>query len=327
MNKMNDKTKVLMVPFVLILLGLFPAALLASSDYPKKPVNFIVPFPPGGGMDISGRAMAEAIKPFFPQPIVVVNRPGGGGTVGAAEAVMAIPDGYTIGYVGNIHIALQPHRTKLPYNTPDDYRPFINIFNVMWALGVRTDSPWKTLKDLVEYAKNNPNKIRVGVAGLGVGPHLATEMLNEKANIQLAVVPFTGDSESAAQLLGGHIEANFSNAASLIGLVRAGKVRLLALASEKRYHQFNEIPTIKEMGYEVVVPTRYLLIVPKKTPNHIVMILHDAFKKAIETDSLRAFADKNFFDIAYMGTSDIKRALEEDYKFFGGMVQKLKLKE
>lgn len=325
---MNFRIKVLSVASLFIIIGmLFTGVSLAASDYPKKPVNLIVPFAPGGGMDISGRAMAEAAKPFFPQPIIIVNRAGGGGVVGAAEAVMAKPDGYTIGYVGNIHIALQPHRTRLPYNTPDDYRPFINIFNVMWALGVRTDSPWKTLKELVEYARNNPGKIRVGNAGLGVGPHLATELLNEKAKIKLTPVPFTGDSESIAQLLGGHIEATFNNAASMIAHVRAGKIRILALASEKRYHQFNEIPTIKESGYDVVVPTRYLLILPKKTPDPIVTVLHDAFKKAIETESFKAFADKSFFEIAYMGPKDIKQALNEDYKFYGELVQKLNLKE
>jgi tripartite-type tricarboxylate transporter receptor subunit TctC len=325
---MNFRIKLLSVASLFIIVGmLFTGVSLAASDYPRKPVNLIVPFAPGGGMDISGRAMAEAVKPFFRQPITIVNRAGGGGTVGAAEAVMAKPDGYTIGYVGNIHIALQPHRTRLPYNTPDDYQPFINIFNVMSALGVRTDSPWKTLKELVEYARNNPGKVRVGNAGLGVSAHLATELLNEKAKIKLTPVPFTGDSESVAQLYGGHIEATFNNAASIIAHVRAGKIRILALASAERYHLFKEIPTIRESGYDVVVPMRYLLILPKKTPDPIATLLHDVFKKAIETESFKAFADKSFFEIDYMGPKDIKRALNEDYKLFAELVQKLNLKE
>lgn len=320
--------KILFVAVVFFLLVSLPYAWAASSsDYPKKPVNMIVPYPPGGGVDNSGRAMAEAIKPFFPQPIVIVNRSGGGGSVGAAEAILAKPDGYTIGYVVNTHLTLQPHRTQLPYKTTNDYRPVINIFNLAYILAVNSDSPWKTLKEFVDYAKGNPGKIRVGLAGLGIGPHLDTEILKEKAGINLTIVPYTGDAEAAPQLLGGHIEAMFCNPASLIGHARAGRVRFLALAAEKRYRQFPDIPTFRELGYDVCVPSRYLIIVPKRTPDHVVETLYEAFRKAVETEPFKDFADKNFFDISIIGPADLKRALDQDYIFFGDLVRKLNLKD
>ncbi len=278
-------------------------------------------------MDNSGRAMAEAIKPFFSQPVIIVNRSGGGGSVGAAEAISAKPDGYTVGYIPNTVLTLQPHRTQLPYKTPNDYRPVINVFNLAYILAVKFDSPWKTLKEYVDYAKANPGKVRVGLAGLGIGPHLDAEILKEKAGINLTMVPYTGDSEAVIQLLGGHIESVCGNPASLIGHARAGKLRFLALAAEKRYRQFPDISTFRELGYDVCVPSRYAMIVPKRTPDNAVEILYGAFRKAVETESFKEFADKNFLDISIIGPADLKRALDQDYVYFGDLVRKLNLKK
>jgi tripartite-type tricarboxylate transporter receptor subunit TctC len=190
---------------------------------------------------------------------------------------------------------------------------------------VKSDAPWKTLKEFVDYAKINPGKLRVGVAGVGVLAHFHMEQFNEKAGINLTIVPYTGDSEAATQLLGGHIEANGCNPASLVGQARAGNIRLLALTTEKRDPQFPDIPTFKELGYDLKVPCRYFIIAPKKTQDNVILTLHDAFKKAIESESFKAFAVKNFFEIDIIGPTDLTRALHQDYNFFGDLVKRYKL--
>ena len=200
------KTRILSFIFPLVLaigiISFSPATTAAA--YPEKPVTFFCGFPAGGAMDMTARAITEAAKKYFPKPMAVVNRPGAAGTIGAAEIIQAKPDGYTIGITAVAVLTIQPHRTKLPFGAPEDYTPIIKLNNLPICFAVRKDAPWKNMKEVIEYARANPGKLRVGHPGLGTILHLDLELLKGMAKVDMTAVPFAGGAESVPALLGGH---------------------------------------------------------------------------------------------------------------------------
>ena len=174
-----------------------------AQTYPSRPVTLVVPYPAGGGADIIGRMLAEAMKPALGQPVTVTNRPGGQGTIGTAEVLRSAPDGYNIVLSAVATLTVQPHRQDLPYNSPDDYDPIIKVANLPMVLAVQSTSPWKSAKELMEYLRANPGKIRVGTPGNGSIGHLIVASVNSKAGVRLAHVPYASGAESIPSLLGG----------------------------------------------------------------------------------------------------------------------------
>lgn len=303
------------------------AAPRETAAYPDKPVNLIVPFPAGGGADLIARNLAEVGKTLFPQPIVVVNRPGGGGTVSASEVVRARPDGYTLGLMTMSIMTLQPHRVTLPYKTPDDYTPVLEIINVPIVLTVRADAPWKSLREMLEAAKKEPGKIRVGSPGVGTTVHIAIEILKDKAGVDLTHVPFAGNAESVPAMLGGHVEAIMLHPSDVIPHLRAGRARFLATSETKRSSIYPDVPTFTELGLaEAGIGVYYIVVAPKATPAPVVQTIHDAFKKMIETDAFKKFAIDTSAHVEYRGGAELKRQLEAEYVFFGKVAEKLKTK-
>ena len=306
-----------------------PAAFAAPPNvsYPSKPVNFIVPAPPGGSIDIEARQIAEAIKPFFPQPLVVFNRPGGGaGSVGTAEIAMAKPDGYTIGIVLSAALTVQPLLTKLPYMTTSDYTPINNAINLLFLFAVNADSPWKTMKDALDYAKANPGKITVGTPGIGSVSHFDLELLKEMAGVDMTHVPQSGDATSVTALLGGHLSASIAAPGSLLAQLQAGKLRALGTFSEKRSPMYPDLPTFKEMGYDITLGGFHSIIAPKGTPDAIVQILDAAFKKVWESEAFKKYAANTSLTLIYQGPADLKKRIDTELAISADMVKKLNLK-
>jgi tripartite-type tricarboxylate transporter receptor subunit TctC len=298
-----------------------------TAAYPDKPVNLVVPFPAGGGADLIARNLSEVGKTLFPQPIVVVNRPGGGGTVSASEVVRARPDGYTLGLMTMSIMTLQPHRVALPYKTPEDYTPVLEVINVPIVLTVRADAPWKSLREMLEAAKKEPGKIRVGSPGVGTTVHIAIEILKDKTGVDLTHVPFAGNAESVPALLGGHVEAIMLHPSDVIPHLRAGRARFLATSETKRSTVYPDVPTFTELGLaEAGIGVYYLVIAPKATPAPVVQTIHDSFKKMIETDAFKKFAIDTSAHVEYRGPVELKRQLEAEYVFFGKVAEKLKTK-
>lgn len=187
-----------------LLLGL---AAPAAAQYPERPLTVIAGYPAGGMVDLVARALIEGMKKKFPKGIAVVNRPGAGGSIGAAEASQAKPDGYTIILTPLSTLVIHPQLNDLPYKTPDDYAPFVNVVSYYPLLVVREDAPWKTAQEFVNAARANPGKFRVGTPGEGTSSHLNLEEFKRLANVDLTHVPFAGWTESSTALLGNHIEA------------------------------------------------------------------------------------------------------------------------
>ena len=299
-----------------------------AAAYPDKPLTLIVPYPAGGAADLIGRTLADLAKPYFPQPIVVVNRPGGGGTVAAAEVVRARPDGYTVGLLTITIMALQPHRVALPYKTPDDYASIIEVMNVPLVLAVRADAPWKNLKEYVEAARSTPGKIRAGTPGIGTATHISLEMIKAQARVDITHVPYAGNAESVPALLGGHIESIMLNPSDVIPHLRAGKVRFLATTEPRRSQVYPDVPTLAELGYpDAAIGVAYSVFAPKGTPPQAIQMVHDVFKRVIDSDAYKKFALDMSSTVEYRGPAELKQQLERDYVFFGKAVEKLKLRK
>lgn len=283
-----------------------------AAAYPEKTVTMIVPFAAGGGVDVTARTMAELMKPHFPQPIAVVNRPGGGGSVGAAEVVLARPDGYTIGLTGG-SLLIQPHMlADLPFKGPGDYQPVIKVVTVPTVLAVRADAPWANAKAFLDDARANPGKIRVGSAGRGTALGLPLEAFKASAGVNLRHVPFGGSSEVLTNLLGGHVEGASVTAAEALPHVRAGKAKVLLILEDKRFPTYPDAPSVPDLGYKMPVAgiANYAIFAPKNTPEPVLQTLHEAARKAMDTDTFRKWVQDSSYLSEYRNRAELRRDFE-----------------
>ncbi len=308
---------------VILLLAL-PLSLFAQT-FPEKPVSLIVPFPAGGAPDIFGRALAEAVKKHLPKPVAVINRPGGAGTIGISELIQSVPDGYKIGLGAVALFAVHPHMTPLPYRTPDDYLAVMKMGTLQVTLFARNDAPWKDAREVIEYARANPGKLKVGVPGFGTILHLDFEQLKILAKVDFTNVPFEGPQQIPA-VLGGHVDLALAHPAPILPHVKAGKIRVLGVFQKERNPLFPDAPYFRELGYDVTMGVYYLLILPKGTPQPVVKVIHDAFKKALEEPSFVALMKKSSIDVEYQGSEAVTKELWESYEQCGKLVEYLGLK-
>jgi tripartite-type tricarboxylate transporter receptor subunit TctC len=220
----------------------------AQEAFPSRPVHLLVPFPPGGAVDIVARTLGDELSKRWGQPIVVENRPGAGGTIAAAVAAKAAPDGYTIILVASGHAIVSYLYPNLPYDPVRDFTPLSLVGSSPNMMMVRADSPFKSVGDVLAFARKNPGQLSYGYPGNGTSPHLAGELLKYMAKVEITGVPYKGGAPVLNDLLGGHIPLSFNNIPESIGLVRAGKVRPLGMTTAQRSPTLPDVPTIAEAG-------------------------------------------------------------------------------
>jgi tripartite-type tricarboxylate transporter receptor subunit TctC len=286
------------VLFTLIAMGFVGG--VAAAEYPSKPLTYIICFNPAGESDITARFQEQPLKKLLGQDVVITYKIGGGGSVGWSELVRSKPDGYTIAGHNLPHIILQPlERGDAGYKTLD--LKSIYIFeSTPDLLVVRQDSPYKTLKDFVDYAKKNPpGVVTVGGSGSSTANDLGTTMLNKAAGIQLTYIPFGGSGSAVPALLGSHVTALMTY--STMGIQYAGKFRPLAIASEERMAVLKDVPTFKELGYDVVEGAYRGVAAPPGTPDNIVKYLANVFDKVMKDPEVQKKMDQNGFKTEYMG--------------------------
>lgn len=310
---------------VALLFLLAVACAPAKPAFPDKPITVVVPFAAGGIQDLLGRKLADLVKSTLGQPVSVVNRAGGSGVVGTVEVLQSKPDGYNLVQASTATMAITPHVAETPYKGPADYTPLIKIANVPFVFAVKSDAPWKTMKEALDYAKANPKKLRVGNAGTGSTPHLLLEVLKDRAGVDMTHVPFSGSGEAIPALLGGHVEALVLPGTDIISHVRAGTAKILGDFEEKRNPAYQDVPTMKELGYDITRGTYHFVIAPKGTPDDVAKILHDAYKKAMDTDDYKKFAADSLLTTDYKTGADLAKELDGDYVFFADLVKKLNL--
>jgi tripartite-type tricarboxylate transporter receptor subunit TctC len=260
----------------------------AAQSYPSKPIRWIVPFPPGGSTDLLARIVGQKLTEAWGQQVVVENRGGAGGTLGAGEAARAPADGYTL-LMGAIHhtIATSVY-PKLTYDFQKDLAPITVVAIVPNVLVVNPSVPANSVKELIAYAKSNPGKLTYGSAGMGTAHHLIGEQFNAQAGVNIVHVPYKGSSPAVADLIGGQVSIMYDTVASCLPHVKAGKLRALAVATAKRSSALPDVPTIAEAalpGFEVT--TWFGALAPAKTPQEIVMKLHAEMVKILNMPDVK----------------------------------------
>jgi len=264
------------------LVALIPAAIpitAGAQAFPAKPITLICPWPAGGTTDTHLRKFAEIAQKYLGQPVILENRPGGGGMIGPAQmARLAKPDGYTLSQLPITAYRL-PHQRPVDWDALKDFTYIIGITGYTFGVVVRADSPWKGFRDLIEYARANPGQLSYGTPGTGTSPHLLMEEVAMKTGVKFLHVPFKGQAESAQALLGGHVMAQ-SDSTGWGRMVDAGQLRLLVTFGDSRTKW--SAPTAKELGFDIVSYSPYGIVGPRGMETSLVRSLHDAFKKTLD---------------------------------------------
>jgi tripartite-type tricarboxylate transporter receptor subunit TctC len=306
------------------------AAVLATpslaQDYPSRPVTLINPFPPGGAVDVVGRPFAAALEPIFKQPVVVETKSGAAGAVGAQFAASAKPDGYTLlAHLPSISgfAAVDTLFGRTPKFTRADFIPIARLTEGPMVLVVNDQVPYKTLKEFVDDARQNPNKLIFSSSGLYGALHLPMALLIKAAGIQLKHLPTAGGGPAVTALLGNNAQALVSSIAAANAQVKAGKLRALACFSPKRATAMPDVPTLKELGYDVEFSIWCGLFAPKSTPDAVITKVRAETKKVAESEPFKT-AIANIGDVvAHLDQPEFRTFWDADAKRVEDAVQSI----
>ena len=303
-------------PAAIALLATLVAAPVVAQEFPTRPVTSLGPFGAGGGADVMLRGIADVIEPYLGQPLVHVNKPGGAGTVAGATVATGAPDGYTVvtlvstGAIPEIYT----HFVEAPYASTD-LKPVIRLSANPYALWVHADSPWYTLDDFIQAAKEKPGEMTYAHAGRGHIYHLLMTALANEAGIDLRDVPTEGGGPTIQQLLGQHVDAGVASVQSGKKHLEAGTLRMLAVEHSARIPWAPDVPTFAEQGYDFGLSPWYLsTFVQADTPDDVVQKLHDAFKAAIEDPKFVELAETSGLFMDYGDAAAVRADVENDRK-------------
>ena len=321
----RDKASVrngLMWIFPLVFLALNASGTLAL-DYPTRPITMVVPFPPGGGADLGSKVVAEKITPFLGQPIVSEYKPGAGGGLGAALVSKAKPDGYTFVVGSQTTLMINPMTKRdLGYKF-DDFIQVSGYSMIPISIQVKAGGPWKSLPEFIADAKKNPGKYRYGTYGALSQAHFVMELLSKKAGIKIIHIPFPGSPQANTALLGGHLELSCTTGTG--GLAKAGSLKMIAVAEPKRLPGMEEVPTLTEMGYPILISCNYSFAFPRATPREIVNKVYEAEKKAFAQHGkeVAAALDRVEQFPSFEGPDDVRRRYLEELKVYEAIAKEL----
>ncbi len=314
------RSKIVSAAVLGFLFVLFPLVSFAQ-DFPTKAVNVIVTFAPGGTLDTATRILATKAEKFLGQPVLVSNVGGGGGSVALAQVATKKPDGYEITSCTSTGLIRIPQLRGVPYG-PDDFIPVMHYAAVESGVVVKSDSPYKTFKDLVEFAKKNPGKVTYATSGAGSPMHMAMEFVAMKEGLKWTHVPQTGGAPGLAAVLGGHVTA-MSDSTEWLPHVKEGSLRLLATHGEKRMKSFPNVPTFRDLGYDFINETVFMIAAPKGTPAPVIKKLDESFHKAMDDPQFVQTIANIEFAVSYRNSADTKKYLDDAYVRFGEMIKKL----
>lgn len=296
---------------------------LAQGQFPNRPIKLICPWPAGGATDAVMRAIAASAGKTLGGDMIVENKSGASGMLGPNELVKAPPDGYTLSQL-TIGVARLPHMQKMQFDPLKDFTYILNMTGYTFGMVVKSDSPIKSIKDLVEYAKANPGKFTYGSPGQGTTPHLAVEEFADKAGIKLQHVPFKGFADGMAAMLGGHTMAH-SDSTGWSGHVDGGTARLLATYGSKRTKKWSSVPTLNELGFDTISESPFGIGAPRGLEAAVTRRLHDAFRKTLEDPAVLATFEKYDQSVIYMGTADYEKFIREQFEKEKVLIERLGL--
>ncbi|MBV7484794.1 tripartite tricarboxylate transporter substrate binding protein [Bordetella sp. BOR01] len=297
---------------------------MAAAAYPDRPIRYVIPFPPGGSTDTTGRILAEEMAKILGQPVVVENRGGAGGNIGAAHVAGAPADGYTLlqGTIGT-HGINPTLYDNLPFDARRDFVPIARMTAGTNVLVINPSVPAKTVQELIAYAKQNPGKLMMGSSGAGSSIHMSGELFQVLTGTRFTHVPYRGGGPAMNDLLAGHIQLMFDNLNVSLPHIQAGKVRALGVTSRTRAAVLPDVPTLMEAGvpgYEVTSWSG--IFAPAGTPRDIVEKLNAAINQALSTDTVRARFDEAGIQIDLMGVDQFKAFVDSEIDRWGDIVKK-----
>lgn len=314
--------KVLMV--VLVLMAAVPAA---WAGYPEKPIEVIVPSPPGGGTDIAARLLAELTEPFLKQKLVIINKPGGGGTVGVSLLTQAKPDGYTLAAVWNSPLTASPHSLQVAF-TPDDYQPILQISSAAYVLCAASDFPASNARELIDELKKNPGKYTYGNDGVGGTMQLAGERIFKALGVKVRPVPFGGAGETAKNFLGGHVTFYGGSIPPIMPHIKAGKAKALLLTSAADNQALPTASGLKALGIPQEETVLWRAVIgPKNLPADVLKTLEAAFRQGASQPRFKGFLKEQGEESVIAGPADVSKLIREEYKALGEVAKALGLKK
>lgn len=279
----------------------------AQQAFPSRPVKLIVGYPAGGFTDIVMRAAAVQAEKKLGQAVVIDNRPGAAGVTSFLAIKNAAPDGHTIGAV-NTALWRQPVVEEVAYDPMKDFTYILNMVDNMFAVVVAADSPFKTWADLLAWGRANMDKVSYAAPpGRGQSSHMFMEEVAARENVKWQAVPYKGSGESVPALLGGHVTFGVDTVIGTAAIVRSGKARYLAVASDRKLKGFPDVPTMTELGYSITIDSPTGLAGPAGLSSEVVKTLHDAFKFAVEQPAMTAILDRSDQRTRYMSTEDYRK--------------------
>lgn len=303
---------------------LAPSLGLAQTDYPKRQVELIVPFPPGGPNDTAARIIQPQLSADLGVPVVIVNKSGGGGALGADYVAKARPDGHTLYFTTNttltILVAMQPDVT----HRLSDFVPVGSTMADFGSIMTRAASPWKTLEEVVDYAKKNPGKLNYGSAGVGTLSALSMEIFKMSYGLDITHVPFQGTGPVKNAILGGHVQLASSSFSLLAPLIKSGDLVALVSTAPKRLAAYPNVPTMAEKGFpDATLNIWMLLAAPAKTPKGIVDRLAKAVEKTMRDPAVVAATEKVGMTVDFHGSEETRGLLEKEHEVVKKVVQRL----
>jgi tripartite-type tricarboxylate transporter receptor subunit TctC len=295
-------------------LVLAPTLAAAQSDYPSRPITLLVPFPPGGSADTVIRPIAQKVADVLKQPIVIDNRPGGGGNVAAVATKQAAPDGYTLFLTNMGVMSVNPILTPdLRFDPVKDFAPITPIISFPHILVVPADSPAKTIGELAAYAKTKPGGLSFGSQGVGSGGQIIGEMFKARVGAPMVHVPFRGAAPAATEVMAGRIDFLFTSYISIGEQAKAGKLRMIAVAGKKRTDAAPEVPTVAEAGFGgLEMDMWHGMVAPAGTPAPIVRRLNEEFSKAARAPDIMRIIAPQATDLMLSTPGEFQKMIAED---------------
>ncbi len=290
--------------------ALVSPALAQAGWQPNRPIQCIIGFAPGGGADQIARAICEGAGSLFPQPLIVTNRPGAGGSIAAQFVAAQPPDGHTLFMAGGSESTSLPAFRELPYDPKRSFRAVMRLMRQRLFIFTRSDSRFRSLPEALAAAKEKPNSVSYGTSGIGSIPHAAFLVLEKQSRVEMIHSPYSGGAPSIQALVAGQIDLVGAHPEEFRGVADAGLIRVLAVASNERAPQYPDAPTLKELGFNTEIENMKGWVAPAGTPDAIITSLHDRFRQAMGTPVWRSFLERAGDTDGYLPGPEFQAAMD-----------------
>ncbi len=299
----------------------------AHADYPERPIKVVMPFPPGGTVDVLTRVVAAEASATLGKPLVLEYKPGAGGTIATEAVSRAAPDGYTVLVATPNHTINPSLRHHLPFDTARDFVPVTLFANIPELLVAHPSVPFDNMEGFLKYAKANPGKLSYSSAGIGTLPHITTELLLRTAGVQVTHVPYKGAAPAFSDLLGGVVQLKYDTYATSAPMVKAGKLKVLATAGRKRLPQMPDVPTVAESGFPNYEGSLWIgALAPRGAPKEAIAALSAALTQAARSPKVAARFEADGVEVPPAGPEEFSRLIDAELKLWPRVVREANIK-